>query len=649
MLFLRVNYPWGGHQPSPLEREQAEMRRAERRAQAKILKEQQAEVKYFLKAIPIWLAKMGWAYWYKKSEKDMMTGQFLPVKLNMAVIGPDAYYFRINTKNLPRGVFLANLRDEKTIENLSAAAGSEVRYFTNETGSWYSVETKYGRGNIPVMVGYAEMLKLMPKDAPPLTFLLGLGANRRPHFGDLDKQFNLLIGGTKNGGKSNEVNAIICNLISRNAPNNLRLFLTDLKGGIEFADYAGIPHLGGDVYYVTSKQKDEPEENNKKSRPKRPEIRTVDKKYIPLATEQIFPPRGQQIITEPADVLPILEYAEAELDRRARLLAGHVKNLPSWNNKYPDKSLSTWIIIIDEQASLMEDPRYKKQAVLSMAEIGRKGRAVGIYLISATQTPTSDIVPGQISNNMDCRLAFRCGTGVASGVLLGTGEYYAAKLPNIPGRFIFKWGGEMTEIQAPFITDSTVKHIVNQARQGLYTDVRQAELAQKADFVFRTAITTMHGECTQNRLWEFIKGNSILRSEFLRILSQYQVDPATNKPEIVIDNETYILAPGIESMRISRWLVPVADWKIRRHPIKNYNFDFAVRGTQYKISPEPGNTENQILTFTEPILPEIEIAESAVLALPPPSQPPPNGKNGHKPRTGAPQIEEMPEWLESLK
>lgn len=572
---------------TPDEQEDKRLAALDRKYRAAILKEQRREIKYLAKQIPVWLAKMGHAYWYKKSEKDTMTGQFNPVKINKVEIADDAYYFRVDSKRLPRGVMIAHLKHPDVVETLSHACDSMVRVHENSSGFWYAVETQYGRGNIPNFVGYAEMLKLLPHDASPLTFPLGMGENQRPFFSDLDKVFTLLIGGSKGTGKSNEANVILCTLISRNSPRKLRLFLTDLKGGIEFYDYGGIPHLGGDVWWVKDDQEEE-EDQPKRPKAKKMTVKVVAPDYIPKKGERIEPGMGQQILTDPVDVLPVLAYCEAEMDRRARLIAPTgAKNILTYNKKHPDKPLSHWLVVIDELATMMEDPRYKTQAKLSLNELARKGRAVGIYLILATQTPTSEIVPSQVGNNMDARLAFRCGNGPASGVLLGDGQYDAVHLPPVQGRFVWKWGTEKTQIQAPFIAESALAAVIRDVRAGKIVDAREAALVQKADFIFKFALEHLHGECQTKRLYAMLKDQGIRKSELEGILDMFQIKP-DGKPEILLADQLYILARPIIAKRIARWLVPVADYEARRHPHPDYDYDLAPR------SPLPEISETQI-------------------------------------------------------
>src|SRR5262245_12940378 len=71
------------------ELEDLERARLDRKQKKVIRQEQRREVKYLGKAIPVWLAKMGHAYWFKKSEKDLMKGHFNPVRFLKAQIGED--------------------------------------------------------------------------------------------------------------------------------------------------------------------------------------------------------------------------------------------------------------------------------------------------------------------------------------------------------------------------------------------------------------------------------------------------------------------------------------------------------------------------------------------------------------------------------
>jgi len=552
-------------------REQKRLERQRKKEMKAIRREQKKEVKYMWNRIPHWLANMEIAYWYRKKDKDLFAKDYNPIKFSLALVGEDAYYFLVKTTHLPRTVTIPKLKHPDTIDTLTQAAGSQVKVEERSTGFWYVVESQYGRGAIPKLVGYSEMLKRMEKEAPPLTFPLGMSANQQPHFGDIDKMLSTLVGGTTGGGKSNIVNVMLCTFLPRNHPENLRLFLTDLKGGIEFADYRGIPHLGGDIRYI----KKVTIKGEGKQRRKKTTYKTIDRNYIPNGDEEIHDPMGNQILTEPGQVIPILKYIVAELDRRATLMAGKAKKIATYNNKYPGTQLSRWLIVIDELATLMEHPSYNKEAALQLSEIARKGRAVGIYIIVATQTPSSAIVPQQVGNNMDSRIAFRTGSGVASGILLGGGEYDAARLKNIPGRFIFKQGGTKTEMQAPLLDDRAIPGILAPVRRGEFDDAYHAELHQKAIHMFEISLKRCNGECHSHRIYDLMKPYGFKQTEVRSILEKYEV--RDGEPEITIGDNVYILAPAIIPRKVARWLVPVSDWNEKRHPHPDFDFDLACR------------------------------------------------------------------------
>jgi hypothetical protein len=626
---------------TPQEREERGRARAEEKYRRELLKRQKQEAAHLQKQIPVYLANMEICYRKKKNEKDFFESDVWPVKLDKVQIGEDAYYFHIDTKRLPRGVYLKHLKHPDTLDTLTASCGSKVEFFENQSaGCWYSVETRHGRGAIPTQVGYGEMMKQFPAGADPLSFPLGMGANQKSYFGDMDEMINLLVGGTKGGGKSNLVNVLLCTLISRNDPANLRLFLTDLKGGLEFIDYAGLPHLGGDVNYI--------ETNYGEGEKFVSHFKTVDDHYRPKETDDLRPPLGQQIATEPYQVLPILRYCEAEMDRRTKLMAGKAKKISAYNKRFKSEPLSYWLVVIDELASLMENKKYALKAALSLSELARKGRAVGIYIVLATQTPSSSIVPQQIANNMDSRAAFRCGSGTASGILLGDGKYEAARLPNIPGRFLWKWGGEMIEVQAPLIADTTVKKIVADAKRGANTDARAAERAQKAEFLFTFALTHLRGECHTKTLHKFLVPHGFTMREVAGILNDFEVQgtPPALEPEIEINGDTYYLAPPQVSRRVPRWLVPAEDFMAGQHP----HPDFVTigdlreaRGTRHSESADSVDPENsKVSKPSNPVEPDEQLDPETLAA---------ELENEwfeevwEMPAEGEPEKDALPDWL----
>jgi hypothetical protein len=341
------------------------------------------------------------------------------------------------------------------------------------------------------------------------------------------------------------------------------------------------------------------------------------------------------------------------MERRYRLIApSGAKNILTYNKKYPDKALTHWLLVIDELATLMEHPKHKKEALLRLSELARKGRASGIYLVFATQNPESHIVPGQISANMDARLAFRTGSGTASGVLLGDGKYDAARLPPVPGRVIWKWGTETVQVQTPFLAESAMAGIVRDIKAGKIVDAREAELKQKADHVFKQSLALCGGECHSKNLYQFLKPDGFKKSEVVSILDKYEVTetPAGLGPEIVIDNTPYYLCPAIVPKRIARHLVPVADVLAGQHPVPNYDYSMTKLATRYPLPKNQANTIRPDNENPDEKMANVEIDELGNLAPEPgsnaptePEQPAPTGQIDDLPTEPEPETTNEPD------
>ncbi|RYG39881.1 DNA translocase FtsK, partial [bacterium] len=85
------------------------------------------------------------------------------------------------------------------------------------------------------------------KNAPgKLTFALGKDVTGVCRYADLAKMPHLLIGGSTGSGKSVGLNTLICSLLYRCTPRELKLLMIDPKK-VELSLYEGIPHLAAPV------------------------------------------------------------------------------------------------------------------------------------------------------------------------------------------------------------------------------------------------------------------------------------------------------------------------------------------------------------------------------------------------------------------
>ena len=92
-------------------------------------------------------------------------------------------------------------------------------------------------------VGFKEVFDELP-DAKkhPMAVAFGKNIEGSVIYADLDEFPHALIAGTTGSGKSVFVNSLICTLIMRNSPDNLKMVLIDPKK-VEFGKYKEMPHL----------------------------------------------------------------------------------------------------------------------------------------------------------------------------------------------------------------------------------------------------------------------------------------------------------------------------------------------------------------------------------------------------------------------
>lgn len=216
---------------------------------------------------------------------------------------------------------------------------------------------------------------------------------------DFDKDKHLIIAGATGYGKSAILKLITTTLIDQQSENT-ELSLIDLKGGSAFHRFKDCKQV---KYY--SREPDEAEKM--------------------LETIQIEMNRSFESVVNNG----FEDVKEAGLKKRH-------------------------FVIIDEAADLTE---YKK-AMNIITDIARRGRSAGYYLIFCTQYPTMQVIPPQTKRNIIARLCYVVDTDTASRVVLDEGG--ADKLPDIPGRGIYKNNVKRYVVQSPYISNEIIHKII---------------------------------------------------------------------------------------------------------------------------------------------------------------------------------------------
>lgn len=336
-------------------------------------------------------------------------------------ITADAIWYKIETTRkaafgyrnaLPYGVRAAKLVDEETLQELSVACQRQVTgQLTNTNGAWVTVHRLSSRDGIIEHVGLQQLLEVYPhKDRERFPMPVGVAEGRRVDWIMLSQHPHFLVGGSTGNGKSNLTNAWICTLIQKHTPDELRLVLVDLKeGGAEFAPYSDIPHL------------------------LRPVVATVE---------------------EAVEVLTQVEALRSE--RMAMIAKAHCRNIFEYNTRYPNKQLYRVLVIIDEYARIKARGKELIEiADRTVGEITALGRAAGIHILAATQSPYVNILPGTTKANMALRLAFALPSVENSKSIIGNGDAYG--LPDIAGRAVVAVGSQHWQVQTPHCTPDNIK------------------------------------------------------------------------------------------------------------------------------------------------------------------------------------------------
>ena len=210
---------------------------------------------------------------------------------------------------------------------------------------------------------------------------------------DLARMPHLLVAGATGTGKSVFLNSVLCSILFRSTPDELKLLLVDPKL-LELSVYEGIPHLIADV--VTN--------------PKRAAaalagvVHKMEERYRmmqALAVRSI-----DQFNTRVGELL-----RKGEQSFRARPRPGEEEG-----EEFPLRRLPYILVVIDELADLMVvSARDVEEALQRLAQMAR---AAGIHLLLATQRPSVDVLTGVIKANFPARISFQVSSRTDSRTIL---------------------------------------------------------------------------------------------------------------------------------------------------------------------------------------------------------------------------------------
>ncbi|WP_320128100.1 DNA translocase FtsK [uncultured Sphaerochaeta sp.] len=264
------------------------------------------------------------------------------------------------------------------------------------------------------VIGFREMIASIDEKHGDIPMVLGKNLMGEPIVIDVGKAPHLLIAGATGSGKSVCVNSMICSILFRKSPKQVRLILVDPKI-VELNIYNGIPHL-------------------------------------------LTP-----VITDPKKTLKAFDFCLYEMDRRYRLLQGiNARNITGYNEKIDESHLAREklpfiVVVIDEFADLMHT--VGKELENKVSRLAAMSRAVGIHLILATQRPSVDVITGVIKSNIPTRIAFAVTSTTDSRIIIDEGG--AEKLLG-KGDMLYVASSDpiSMRIQGAYLSDNEVEEVV---------------------------------------------------------------------------------------------------------------------------------------------------------------------------------------------
>ncbi|MDR0916842.1 MAG: DNA translocase FtsK [Oscillospiraceae bacterium] len=254
--------------------------------------------------------------------------------------------------------------------------------------------------------------------AGKLTFAIGKNIPGEAVVGNISKLPHLLIAGTTGSGKSMCLNSLILSILFKATPEEVRFIMIDPKM-VEFRVYNGIPHL-------------------------------------------LTP-----VVTDAKKAAGALQYSVIQMEKRYHLFSEvNARDLESYNRhleQVGEPKMSQLVVVIDELADLMMTS--KNEVEESIVRVAQKGRAAGVHLVIATQSPRADVITGLMKANIPARIALKVASGLESRIILDTQG--AEKLVgNGDMLFSMSSGQRGIRIQGTFLSEPDREAVIEYIKRG---------------------------------------------------------------------------------------------------------------------------------------------------------------------------------------
>jgi len=226
-----------------------------------------------------------------------------------------------------------------------------------------------------------------------LTLPLGKDIFGNPVEADLAAMPHLLVAGATGTGKSVFLNSLLCSILTRATPDEVKLLLVDPKL-LELSVYEGIPHLIADV--VTNPKR--------AAAALRGVVVKMEERYQMMAALGV------------RDIAQFNRRVDEEIEAGNRSFRIRARPGEEEGCEIGYRRLPYILVVIDELADLMVVSA--RDVEESLQRLAQMARAAGIHLVLATQRPSVDVLTGIIKANFPARLSFQVSSRIDSRTIL---------------------------------------------------------------------------------------------------------------------------------------------------------------------------------------------------------------------------------------
>ncbi len=213
-----------------------------------------------------------------------------------------------------------------------------------------------------------SLLSRKIEDIGPLSFAVGEDFFGEAHFGDLTMTNNYLIVGNLHTGKTNLMYSIIISLLMQNSPDDLSLAIIDSEI-VNYATFKDIPHL---IFPIV---------------PMNNADRIIKKLY------------------------------KIKEDRVRKLSDNGIRNIESYNQKFPNQKMKHIVLFIDGIDVLVANNKALSEYLYSICSTARIS---GIHVIATCLSADKSRLSDMLKNEFDGRIAFKLPNSQQSRLTIGT-------------------------------------------------------------------------------------------------------------------------------------------------------------------------------------------------------------------------------------